>query len=325
MKKLVEIKNLVKHFPVKKGLFKKTVGLVKAVDDISLDIFEGETLGLVGESGCGKSTLGRVLVRLIDSTSGEIIFNNKNLNSFSNKQLRHQRKFFQIIFQDPNSSLDPRATIGKSIEEALVIHGVKNQIERQNRVRDMLDLVGISPNAYDRFPHEFSGGQRQRIGIARALILKPKLVVCDEPVSALDVSVQAQVLNLLNDLKEELSLTLLFISHNLSVVENVSDRIAIMYLGHIVELLESSKFAANCKHPYSKALLSAIPIPDPNIKKKRIILKGDVPSPINPPSGCVFRTRCPTPTHDCKEGNIDMGLIEVSPGHWVDQCCVNCG
>jgi oligopeptide transport system ATP-binding protein len=325
MNKLVEIKNLVKHFPVKKGLFKKTVGLVKAVDDISLDIYEGETLGLVGESGCGKSTLGRVLVRLIDSTSGDIIFNNKNLNSFSNKQLRQQRQFFQIIFQDPNSSLDPRATIGKSIEEALVIHGVKNRIERQNRVRDMLDLVGISPNAYDRFPHEFSGGQRQRIGIARALILKPKLVVCDEPVSALDVSVQAQVLNLLNDLKEELSLTLLFISHNLSVVENVSDRIAIMYLGHIVELLESSKFGANCKHPYSKALLSAIPIPDPNLKKKRIILKGDVPSPINPPSGCVFRTRCPTPTHDCKEGNIEMGLIEVSPGHWVDQCCVNCG
>ncbi len=197
MNKLVEIKNLVKHFPVKKGLFKKTVGLVKAVDDISLDIYEGETLGLVGESGCGKSTLGRVLVRLIDSTSGDIIFNNKNLNSFSNKQLRQQRKFFQIIFQDPNSSLDPRATIGKSIEEALVIHGVKNRIERQNRVRDMLDLVGISPNTYDRFPHEFSGGQRQRIGIARALILKPKLVVCDEPVSALDVSVQAQVLNLL--------------------------------------------------------------------------------------------------------------------------------
>ena len=325
MNKLVEIKNLVKHFPVKKGLFKKTVGLVKAVDDISLDINEGETLGLVGESGCGKSTLGRVLVRLIDSTSGDIIFNNKNLNSFSNKQLRQQRKFFQIIFQDPNSSLDPRATIGKSIEEALVIHGVKNRIERQNRVRDMLNLVGISPNAYDRFPHEFSGGQRQRIGIARALILKPKLVVCDEPVSALDVSVQAQVLNLLNDLKEELSLTLLFISHNLSVVENVSDRIAIMYLGHIVELLESSKFAANCKHPYSKALLSAIPIPDPNLKKKRIILKGDVPSPINPPSGCVFRTRCPNPTHDCKEGNIEMGLIEVSPGHWVDQCCMNCG
>jgi len=325
MNKLVEIKNLVKHFPVKKGLFKKTVGLVKAVDDISLDIYEGETLGLVGESGCGKSTLGRVLVRLIDSSSGDIIFNNKNLNSFSNKQLRQQRQFFQIIFQDPNSSLDPRATIGKSIEEALVIHGVKNRIERQNRVRDMLDLVGISPNTYDRFPHEFSGGQRQRIGIARALILKPKLVVCDEPVSALDVSVQAQVLNLLNDLKKELSLTLLFISHNLSVVENVSDRIAIMYLGHIVELLESSKFAANCKHPYSKALLSAIPIPDPNLKKKRIILKGDVPSPINPPSGCVFRTRCPNPTHDCKEGNIEMGLIEVSPGHWVDQCCMNCG
>jgi len=325
MKKLVEIKNLIKYFPVKKGLLKKTVGLVKAIDNISLDIYEGETLGLVGESGCGKSTLGQVLVRLIDPTSGDIIFDNKNLNSYSNKQLRKQRQYFQIIFQDPNSSLDPRSSIGKSIEEALIIHGIRDRLERQKRVSEMLNLVGISPNAFGRFPHEFSGGQRQRIGIARALILKPKLVVCDEPVSALDVSVQAQVLNLLNDLKDDLSLTLLFISHNLSVVENVSDRIAIMYLGHIVELLDSSKFAANCKHPYSKALLSAIPIPNPNIKKKRIILKGDVPSPINPPSGCVFRTRCPNPSHDCKEGNIEMGLIEVNPGHWVDQCCVNCG
>ena len=325
MKKLVEIKNLIKHFPVKKGLLKKTVGLVKAIDNISLDIYEGETLGLVGESGCGKSTLGQALVRLINPTSGNIIFDNKNLNSYSNKQLRKQRQYFQIIFQDPNSSLDPRSSIGKSIEEALIIHGIRDRLERQKRVSEMLNLVGISPNAFDRFPHEFSGGQRQRIGIARALILKPKLVVCDEPVSALDVSVQAQVLNLLNDLKDELSLTLLFISHNLSVVENVSDRIAIMYLGHIVELLDSSKFAVNCKHPYSQALLSAIPIPNPNIKKKRIILKGDVPSPINPPSGCVFRTRCPNPTHDCKEGNIEMGLIEVNPGHWVDQCCVNCG
>ena len=264
-------------------------------------------------------------MRLIDPTSGDIIFDNKNLNSYSNKQLRKQRQYFQIIFQDPNSSLDPRSSIGKSIEEALIIHGIRDRLERQKRVSEMLNLVGISPNAFDRFPHEFSGGQRQRIGIARALILKPKLVVCDEPVSALDVSVQAQVLNLLNDLKDELSLTLLFISHNLSVVENVSDRIAIMYLGHIVELLDSSKFAVNCKHPYSQALLSAIPIPNPNIKKKRIILKGDVPSPINPPSGCVFRTRCPNPTHDCKEGKIEMGLIEVNPGHWVDKCCVNCG
>jgi oligopeptide/dipeptide ABC transporter ATP-binding protein len=286
MKKLVEIKNLIKHFPVKKGLFKKTVGLVKAVDDVSLDIYEGETLGLVGESGCGKSTLGRVLVRLINPTSGDIIFDNKNLNSYSNKELRSQRQYFQIIFQDPNSSLDPRSTIGKSIEEALIIHGMKDRLERQKKVSEMLNLVGISANAVERFPHEFSGGQRQRIGIARALILKPKLVVCDEPVSALDVSVQAQVLNLLNDLKDELSLTLLFISHNLSVVENVSDRIAIMYLGQIIELLDSSKFAANCKHPYSKALLSAIPVPDPNIKKERIILKGDVPRPINPPNGC---------------------------------------
>ena len=313
MKKLVEIKKLIKHFPVKKGLFKKTVGLVKAVDDVSLDIYEGETLGLVGESGCGKSTLGRVLVRLINPTSGDIIFDNKNLNSYSNKELRSQRQYFQIIFQDPNSSLDPRSTIGKSIEEALIIHGMKDRLERQKKVSEMLNLVGIPANAVERFPHEFSGGQRQRIGIARALILKPKLVVCDEPVSALDVSVQAQVLNLLNDLKDELSLTLLFISHNLSVVENVSDRIAIMYLGQIIELLDSSKFAANCKHPYSKALLSAIPVPDPNIKKERIILKGDVPSPINPPNGCRFHTRCPEAIAKCK--NTEPSLIELSQGH----------
>ena len=313
MKKLVEIKNLIKHFPVKKGLFKKTVGLVKAVDDVSLDIYEGETLGLVGESGCGKSTLGRVLVRLINPTSGDIIFDNKNLNSYSNKELRSQRQYFQIIFQDPNSSLDPRSTIGKSIEEALIIHGMKDRLERQKKVSEMLNLVGIPANAVERFPHEFSGGQRQRIGIARALILKPKLVVCDEPVSALDVSVQAQVLNLLNDLKDELSLTLLFISHNLSVVENVSDRIAIMYLGQIIELLDSSKFASNCKHPYSKALLSAIPIPNPNIKKERIILKGDVPSPINPPRGCRFHTRCPEAISKCQK--TEPSLIELSQDH----------
>jgi len=313
MNKLVEIKNLIKHFPVKKGLFKKTVGLVKAVDGISLDIYEGETLGLVGESGCGKSTLGRVIVHLIEPSSGDIIFDNKNLNSYSNKQLRKQRQYFQIIFQDPNSSLDPRSTIGKSIEEALIIHGMNDRLERQKRVSEMLNLVGISANAIERFPHEFSGGQRQRIGIARALILKPKLVVCDEPVSALDVSVQAQVLNLLNDLKDELSLTLLFISHNLSVVENVSERIAIMYLGQIIELLDSSKFASHCKHPYSKALLSAIPIPNPNIKKERIILKGDVPSPINPPQGCRFHTRCPVVIAKCK--NIEPSLIELSQDH----------
>jgi len=313
MKKLVEIKNLIKYFPVKKGLFKKTVGLVKAVDGISIDIYEGETLGLVGESGCGKSTLGRVIVHLIEPSSGDIIFDNKNLNSYSNKQLRKQRQYFQIIFQDPNSSLDPRSTIGKSIEEALIIHGMNDRLERQKRVSEMLNLVGISANAIERFPHEFSGGQRQRIGIARALILKPKLVVCDEPVSALDVSVQAQVLNLLNDLKDELSLTLLFISHNLSVVENVSERIAIMYLGQIIELLDSSKFASHCKHPYSKALLSAIPIPNPNIKKERIILKGDVPSPINPPQGCRFHTRCPVVIAKCK--NIEPSLIELSQDH----------
>ena len=313
MKKLVEIENLIKHFPVHKGLFKRTVGLVKAVDDVSFKIYEGETLGLVGESGCGKSTLGKLLVRLVNPTSGNIIFNNKNLDSFSNKELRIQRQYFQIIFQDPNASLDPRSTVGKSIEEGLIIHGIKDNFERQKRIREMLNLVGISSNAIERFPHEFSGGQRQRIGIARALILKPKLVVCDEPVSALDVSVQAQVLNLLNELKNELSLTLLFISHNLSVVENVSDRIAIMYLGQIIELLNSSKFADNCKHPYSKALLSAIPIPDPNIKKNIIILKGDVPSPINPPNGCRFHTRCPEAISKCK--NIEPLFVDISQNH----------
>ena len=313
MKKLVEIKNIIKHFPVQKGLFKRTVGLVKAVDDVSFKIYEGETLGLVGESGCGKSTLGKLLVRLVNPTSGNIIFNNKNLDSFSNKELRIQRQYFQIIFQDPNSSLDPRSTVGKSIEEGLIIHGIKDNFERQKRIREMLNLVGISSNAIERFPHEFSGGQRQRIGIARVLILKPKLVVCDEPVSALDVSVQAQVLNLLKELKNELSLTLLFISHNLSVVENVSDRIAIMYLGQIIELLDSSKFADNCKHPYSKALLSAIPIPDPNIKKNRIILKGDVPSPINPPNGCRFHTRCPEAISKCK--NIEPLFVDISQNH----------
>ena len=313
MKKLVEIENLIKYFPVQKGLFKRTVGLVKAVDDVSFKIYEGETLGLVGESGCGKSTLGKLLVRLVNPTSGNIIFNNKNLDSFSNKELRIQRQYFQIIFQDPNSSLDPRSTVGKSIEEGLIIHGIKDNFERQKRIREMLNLVGISSNAIERFPHEFSGGQRQRIGIARALILKPKLVVCDEPVSALDVSVQAQVLNLLKELKNELSLTLLFISHNLSVVENVSDRIAIMYLGQIIELLDSSKFADNCKHPYSKALLSAIPIPDPNIKKNRIILKGDVPSPINPPNGCRFHTRCPEAISKCK--NIEPLFVDISQNH----------
>ena len=313
MKKLVEIKNLIKHIPVQKGLFKRTVGLVKAVDDVSFEIYEGETLGLVGESGCGKSTLGKLLVKLINPTKGNIIFDNKNLNSFSSKELRKQRQFFQMIFQDPNSSLDPRSTVGKSIEEGLIIHGIKDNLERQKRIKEMLNLVGISANAIERFPHEFSGGQRQRIGIARALILKPKLVVCDEPVSALDVSVQAQVLNLLNELKNELSLTLLFISHNLSVVENISDRIAIMYLGQIIELLDSSKFAVNCKHPYSKVLLSAIPMPDPNIRKERIILKGDVPSPINPPKGCRFHTRCPEAMSKCEK--IEPLFLELSQDH----------
>ena len=259
MKKLVEIKNLIKHFPVKKGLFKKTVGLVKAVDDVSLDIYEGETLGLVGESGCGKSTLGRVLVRLINPTSGDIIFDNKNLNSYSNKELRSQRQYFQIIFQDPNSSLDPRSTVGKSIEEGLIIHGIKDNFERQKRIREMLNLVGISSNAIERFPHEFSGGQRQRISIARALATQPRLLVCDEPTSALDVSIQAQILNLLKDLQEQLNLTILFISHDLPVVRQMCDRIAVLKNGELCEVASTEDLFIKPKHGYTKELLDLMP------------------------------------------------------------------
>ena len=259
MKKLVEIKNLIRHFPVQKGIFKRTVGLVKAVDNVSLDIYEGETLGLVGESGCGKSTLGKLLIRLLDPTSGDIIFNNKNLTSYSNKELRKQRQYFQIIFQDPNSSLDPRATIGNSIEEGLVIHGVKNSQERQKRISEILNLVGISANAIERFPHEFSGGQRQRISIARALATQPRLLVCDEPTSALDVSIQAQILNLLKDIQDELHLTMLFISHDLPVIRQMCNRIIVLKNGSMCETKDSEELFNNPEHNYTKELIRLMP------------------------------------------------------------------
>ena len=279
MSTLVEIQNLVKAFPVKTALLRRTVGEVRAVDDVSLEIAQGETVGLVGESGCGKSTLGRMLVHLLEPSAGRIRFDGRDLTNLDAKSLRDARRDIQIIFQDPYSSLDPRATVGSSIAEGLLIHGVGDPDERHQRVGEMLRVVGLQPGHAERFPHEFSGGQRQRIGIARALILRPRFVVCDEPVSALDVSVQAQVLNLLKELQRDLDLTLLFISHNLAVVEYISDRVAVMYLGRLVELTTRDELYRNPKHPYTKALLSAIPIPDPERKRDRVRLTGELPSP----------------------------------------------
>lgn len=290
---LVQIRGLVKHFPVKGGIFQRQVATVNAVAGVDLDIHRGETVGLVGESGCGKSTLGRMLVRLLEPTAGTITFDGLDVTHLSGKQLRPFRKRAQIIFQDPFSSLDPRSQVGTSIEEGLRLHGVDNKDERRERVMEMLDLVGLSRNHTGRYPHEFSGGQRQRIGIARALIMKPDFVVADEPVSALDVSVQAQVLNLLKELQGELDLTLLFIAHNLAVVEHIGDRVAVMYLGRVVETTRREALYRVPTHPYTQALLSAIPIPDPTRERTRVVLEGDVPSPINPPPGCTFHPRCP--------------------------------
>jgi len=297
---LLEVDRLVKFFPVRGGLLQRTVAWVKAVDDVSFFIRRGETLGLVGESGCGKTTVGRTLLRLVPATSGQVRFEGKNLFDLKADQLKRARRDIQIIFQDPFSSLDPRIPIGESIGEGLVIHGVTKQ-ERQQRVNDVLARVGLLPEHAKRYPHEFSGGQRQRIGIARALALRPKFIVCDEPVSALDVSIQSQVLNILKDLQEEFGLTYLFIAHNLSVVEHISDRVGVMYLGKMAELADRTELFENPQHPYTHALLSAIPIPDPRVRRERIILKGDVPSPINPPSGCRFHTRCWLAQEICKQ------------------------
>jgi len=289
---LVDVRDLVKHFPIHGGILQRTIASVQAVDGVSFSIMRGETLGLVGESGCGKTTVGRVLLRLIEPTAGQILVDGKDIAKLSGAALKPYRRRMQIIFQDPYASLDPRTPIGDSIGEGLRIHGIGTPEERRAKVKRIMDLVGLAPYHARRYPHEFSGGQRQRIGIARALVLEPDLVVCDEPVSALDVSIQAQVLNELKALQRELGLTYLFIAHNMGVVEHISDRVAVMYLGKIVEVSERQEMFRAPEHPYTQALMSAIPIPDPELRRKRIILRGDVPSPVNPPSGCHFNPRC---------------------------------
>ena len=296
---LLEVKNLVKHFPVRSGLFQRVTAWVKAVDDVSFHIFEGETLGLVGESGCGKTTVGRTILNLVPATSGSVIFDGKNLFNMNAAQLKKMRRDIQIIFQDPFSSLDPRMPVGESISEGLRIHTDKTAQERYDVVVEMLSRVGMRADHARRYPHEFSGGQRQRIGIARALSLRPKFIVCDEPVSALDVSIQAQVLNILRELQRDFGLTYLFIAHNLSVVEHFSDRVGVMYLGKMVEMATRDALYEDPLHPYTQALMSAIPVPDPTLTRQRIILEGDVPSPLNPPPGCRFHTRCPLAFDKC--------------------------
>ncbi|MFT3745386.1 MAG: dipeptide ABC transporter ATP-binding protein [Pyrinomonadaceae bacterium] len=307
---IVEVRNLVKHFPVD-----NSDDVVQAVDNVSFDIIGGETLGLVGESGCGKSTVGRCLLRLHEPTSGEVQFEGRNIVGLPNREMQELRREMQIIFQDPYASLNPRLSIRSIISEPLKIHGIGTKAEQNAKVEDLLAKVGLDPKYADRYPHEFSGGQRQRIGIARALALNPKLIICDEPVSALDVSVQAQVVNLLQELQDEFGLTYLFISHGLAVVEHISDRVAVMYLGKIVEICDAAELYELPLHPYTKALLSAIPIPDPKLKRERIVLKGDVPTPINPPSGCRFRTRCPIAIDEC--ASVDPELREITAGHFA--------
>ena len=289
---LVEVVDLVKHFPVKTGVLQRTGAWVQAVDHVTFEVRKGETLGLVGESGCGKTTVGRLILRLIDPTSGTIRFDGQDITGLTGAKLRPYRRRMQIIFQDPFASLDPRQPIGDSIGEGLRIHGLGNPTERRAKVARMMDLVGLQPYHARRYPHEFSGGQRQRIGIARALVLEPDLIICDEPVSALDVSIQAQVLNLLKSLQRELGLTYVFVAHNMGVVEHISDRVAVMYLGKIVELADRRDLFVKQEHPYTEALMSAIPVPNPELRRQRIILKGDVPSPLRPPSGCRFHPRC---------------------------------
>ena len=316
---LMEVKNLKMYFPVTSGLFfQRTVAHIKAVDDISFFVRKGETLGLVGESGCGKTTTGRCILQLYRPTEGQIIFEGQELTTLGSKEMRRMRREMQVIFQDPYSSLNPRMTAGNIIGEPLMVHKlIANKAEYRERVADLLQNVGLNPYMADRFPHEFSGGQRQRIGVARALSVEPKFIVADEPVSALDVSIQAQIINLLEDLQERYNLTYLFIAHDLSVVRHISDRVGVMYLGHIVELADRNEIYVDPVHPYTKALLSAVPIPDPvaDAQRERVVLTGEVPSPLNPPSGCVFHPRCPIATADC--ARINPELRQVSEKHWA--------
>ena len=312
---LLEVTNLKKYFPIKGGVFSQTIGYVYAVDDVSFTVNKGETLGLVGESGCGKSTTGRTILRLIEPTDGKIHFEDQDVTTLDKNAMRSLRREMQIIFQDPYASLNPRMTVGSIIGEPLEIHKIAKGSEKTERVASLLQKVGLRAGDMRKYPHEFSGGQRQRIGIARALALNPKLIVCDEPVSALDVSIQAQVINLLEDLQEEFGLSYLFIAHNLNVVEHISDRVAVMYLGQIVELASDTDLYSDPQHPYTEALLSAVPIPDPTVRKKRIILEGDVPSPIDPPSGCHFHTRCMYKEKVCEEEAPEFK--HIGNGHWV--------
>lgn len=316
-KVLLQVKNLTKYFPIPGGLFGRPIGMVKAVDGISFDIKQGETLGLVGESGCGKSTTGRAILQLHKPTSGSVIFENTDLTKISTEELRQLRPKMQMIFQDPYTSLNPRHLVGKIIGEPLVIHGVMNGQQLKDRVAQLLELVGMNPAFIHRYPHEFSSGQRQRIGIARAISLNPSFIVCDEPISSLDVSIQAQAVNLLQDLQEQLGLTYLFIAHDLSMVKHISHRIAVMYLGKIVEFTGKNALFVNPLHPYTQSLISAVPIPDPKVERKRhrIILEGEIPSPANPPKGCVFNTRCPLAIDICSESPPEYR--EVQPEHFV--------